>query len=157
MILTKIVEYCPGGDLSQLIQKTTAKKKVMAEEDILHYMHEIGEGLQYLHEQNVIHRDLKPQNILLGAEGTVKIGDFGISREMGASHMAYTQCGTPHYMSFEMLNKEPYDEMTDMYSLGVILLQMMTGMFMFDLLTIHRKINDAFCRVIKKSKTISRY
>lgn len=65
-------------------------------------MHEICEGLQYLHEQNVIHRDLKPQNILLGAEGTIKIGDFGISREMGASHMAYTQCGTPHYMSFEV-------------------------------------------------------
>jgi serine/threonine protein kinase len=121
------VEYCPGGDLSQLIQRYTAKKKIMDEDSILFVMHEICEGLQYLHEHNVIHRDLKPQNILLGAEGTIKIGDFGISREMGASHMAFTQCGTPHFMSFEMLNKEPYDEMTDMYSLGVILLQMMTG------------------------------
>ncbi len=123
----------------------------MAEEDILHYMHEICEGLQYLHEQNVIHRDLKPQNILLGAEGTVKIGDFGISREMGASHMAYTQCGTPHYMSFEMLNKEPYDEMTDMYSLGVILLQMMTGKSM--MLSVELSKNPKLFQEIERSLT----
>ena len=61
----------------------------------------------------------KPQNILIAADGTLKIGDFGISREIGTHSMANTQCGTIQYMSYEMLNKEPYDQSTDMYSFGV--------------------------------------
>ncbi|KAL9645523.1 hypothetical protein ABK040_000587 [Willaertia magna] len=122
-----LLEYCPGGDLQQLIQSTWKIEKKMKEEDIVNYSLQIAEGLEYLHEHNIIHRDLKPHNILIAADGTLKIGDFGISREIGTQSMAHTQCGTLQYMSYEMLNKEPYDQMTDMYSFGVIILQMMTG------------------------------
>jgi serine/threonine protein kinase/ribosomal protein S18 acetylase RimI-like enzyme len=120
------VEYCPGGDLSRVIQRSWSNKTHMNENDILRYTLEISEGLEYLHEQGIIHRDLKPQNVLLAQDETLKIGDFGISRVIGSS-LVKTQCGTPNYMSWEMLNKEAYNEMTDMYSLGVVILQMLTG------------------------------
>ncbi|KAF0978839.1 hypothetical protein FDP41_001909 [Naegleria fowleri] len=121
------IEYCPGGDLQKLITSVIKRDKKMKEEDIITYAEQIAEGLKYLHEHNIIHRDLKPQNILIASDGTLKIGDFGISREIGTHSLAHTQCGTIQYMSYEMLNKEPYDQATDMYSYGVILLQMMTG------------------------------
>lgn len=120
------VEYCPGGDLQKTISRAWSTGKHMKEDDIIRYTLEIAEGLSYLHDQNIIHRDLKPQNVLVSKDESLKICDFGISREMGTS-LVKTQCGTPNYMSWEMLNKEPYDEMTDLYSLGIILLQFLTG------------------------------
>ncbi|KAG2388208.1 hypothetical protein C9374_001058 [Naegleria lovaniensis] len=120
------LEYCPGGDLQQLITSTIKKGK-MKEEAIVNYAEQIAEGLRYLHEHNIIHRDLKPQNILIASDGVLKIGDFGISREISTHSIPKTQCGTLEYMSYEMLNKEPYDQLTDMYSYGVILFQMMIG------------------------------
>lgn len=111
---------------AQAYSQIHQQQRYMKEDDILRYMIEIGEGLAYLHDQNIAHRDLKPQNVLISKDGSLKIGDFGISREVGTS-LVKTQCGTPNYMSWEMLNKEPYDETTDLYSLGIILLQLLTG------------------------------
>lgn len=119
-----VLEYCERGDLHFFIEK---QKSHIQEDLVIKFMCDICEGLQYLHEKSIIHRDLKPKNIFISEEGDLKIGDFGISKELGNSHLANTKCGSPHYMSWEMLDEKSYDEKTDMYSVGVILLQLMTG------------------------------
>ena len=86
-------------------------------------------GLQSAHENGIIHRDIKPQNILLGPDGTAKVTDFGIARAADLSTMTRTGMlmGTPHYMSPEQAKGERVDTRTDVYSLGCVLYQMLTG------------------------------
>jgi serine/threonine protein kinase len=146
------MEYCPGGDLQRVISQAWNQDpmKPMNEDDILRYTREIAEGLDFLHGRNIIHRDLKPQNILVSKDGSLKIGDFGISKEIGAS-LPKTQCGTPCYMSWEMLNDEAYDEMTDMYSLGIILLQFLTGKAM--MMSVEMNRNPGFFSTLEKELT----
>jgi len=122
-----VVEYCSAGDLQMLIDSHYENGTRLREETILMFMVEICEGLSYLHEMNIIHRDLKPKNILITERGHMKIGDLGIAKELGNSSLAKTACGSPNYMSWEILNNQPYDESTDIYSLGMILLQLLTG------------------------------
>lgn len=131
-----ILEYCPGGDLASYIQRTVNRfgefgKSHMNESDILRYTLEIATGLDFLHSQGIVHRDLKPQNILLDKDGTIKITDFGIARRFSENSIVITQVGTPNYMSYQILNGDPYDELTDMYSLGIVVFEMMTGKSIF--------------------------
>jgi serine/threonine protein kinase len=121
-----LLEYCAGGDLQYIIDGVYHQKRILKEEVILRYMIDICEGLTYLHDQMIIHRDLKPKNIFKGFDGTLKIGDFGSSKELTNS-ICVTKHGTPHFMSWEMLNDTPYTELTDIFSVGIILFQLMTG------------------------------
>ena len=86
-------------------------------------------GLQSAHEQGIIHRDIKPQNILLGSDGTAKVTDFGIARAADLSTMTRTGMlmGTPHYMSPEQAKGGRVDTRTDVYSMGCVLYQMLMG------------------------------
>ena len=94
------------------------------------FMHKVAEALRYAHENNVIHRDLKPQNILVIHGGQIRLVDFGLARAIGTRGYARTQAalGTPYYMAPEQSRNSPnVDARADVYSCGVILYQLVTG------------------------------
>ena len=114
--LNIVMEFANDGDISSKI-KTKLKKKRYFEENIIWvYLIQILEGLHYLHEKKIIHRDLKSANIFLMKDNIVKIGDLNVSKinKMG---MAITQTGTPYYASPEIWLDQPYDYKSDIWSL----------------------------------------
>ena len=123
-----VMEYANDGDLSKKIKTQNQKnygEKYFSEEKILQYFYQICRGLQYIHSKNIIHRDIKSQNIFLMKNGKIKIGDFGIAKALtNTKNNATTIIGTPYYFSPEIINGEPYDYKTDIWSLGVVLYEM---------------------------------
>ena len=95
---------------------------------------QIAEGLAALNRRGIVHRDIKPQNILLAPDGTAKVSDFGIARSLDFSTMtrAGALMGTPHYMAPEQGQGRRADVRSDLYSLGIVLYQMLTGVLPFD-------------------------
>ena len=95
---------------------------------------QIADGLAAAHALGIVHRDIKPQNVLIGPDGNVKVSDFGIARATAFSTMTVTgaMMGTPHYMSPEQARGHREDIRSDLYSLGVLLYQMLTGEVPFD-------------------------
>jgi len=118
------MEYLEGEDL----QKFTKKNNLLPMRKVLDYVADIAEALDYAHEKGIIHRDVKPANIMLLKTGIVKITDFGIAR-ITASSQTQTGVvkGTPHYMSPEQISGEKVDGRSDIFSLGVMLFQLLTG------------------------------
>ncbi|XP_035512191.1 serine/threonine-protein kinase 17A-like [Morone saxatilis] len=108
--------------------------EAFSEEDVKRLMRQILEGVSFLHQNNVVHLDLKPQNILLTSSsplGDIKIVDFGLSR-MVSSHQELREImGTPEYVAPEILNYEPISTATDMWSIGVLAYVMLTGISPF--------------------------
>ena len=123
--LNIVTEYADGGDLEQKIE--AQKKKPFPETQIIDYFTQICLALQHLHKKNIIHRDLKGGNVFLMQSGLVKLGDFGIAKGLKTStEKARTTVGTPYYLSPEIINNKPYDTKSDIWSLGILLYQMMT-------------------------------
>lgn len=121
-----VLEYCAGGDLSQFLRE----KGRVEEEVARRFLTQIAAGLCVLHRENVLHRDLKPQNILLSdssASPVLKIADFGFARALQPQDMAATICGSPLYMAPEILRHEPYDARADLWSVGAILYELLVG------------------------------
>ncbi|CAE7730382.1 ATG1B, partial [Symbiodinium necroappetens] len=121
-----VLEYCAGGDLSQFLRE----KGRVQEETARRFLTQIAEGLSVLHQVNVLHRDLKPQNILLSdssMDPVLKIADFGFARALPPQDMAATVCGSPLYMAPEILRHEPYDAKADLWSVGAILFELLMG------------------------------
>jgi len=83
-------------------------------------------AMKHVHDRNILHRDLKSQNIFLTSKGIVKLGDFGIAKVLDASEdQARTQIGTPYYLSPEICESRPYGRQSDMWSLGVVLYELL--------------------------------
>ena len=125
-----LMEYVDGMNLWQLQQ---AKQRISPEE-ALGIVPKICEALQYAHDEGIVHRDIKPGNILIDKKGRVKIADFGLAKIVGAAPEAVpiTQSrmtmGTPHYMAPEQIEKPlNVDHRADIYSLGVVFYEMLTG------------------------------
>ncbi|XP_071990589.1 serine/threonine-protein kinase Nek5 isoform X2 [Engystomops pustulosus] len=121
-----VMEYCDGGDLMKRIDK---QRGVLFDEDqILNWFVQISLGLKHIHDRKVLHRDIKAQNIFLANNGTLaKLGDFGIARMLNNTmELARTCVGTPYYLSPEICENRPYNNKTDIWSLGCVLYELCT-------------------------------
>lgn len=114
------MEYADGGTLAQIIAERSPNN-FFTEEKILKIFEQITSAINYMHSQNILHRDLKTANVFLNNRGTVKIGDFGISKIINTDIHAQTVLGTPYYFSPEMCEGKEYNEKSDIWALGCIL------------------------------------
>ncbi|XP_028402383.1 uncharacterized protein LOC114525324 [Dendronephthya gigantea] len=116
------MEYADGGTLAQYLTKLDRE---MEEKEILKMFYEMALALQCIHQHKILHRDMKTQNIFLTLEGHVKLGDFGISKQLGNTKSnANTVLGTPYYISPEICEGRDYNEKSDIWSLGCVLYEM---------------------------------
>ena len=120
-----LLEFCPGGELFYHIQQrqkfTIAEAKFIFAEILL--------ALDYLHKNDIIYRDLKPENVLFDGDGHIRLADFGLSRmNFTKEDHSDSFCGSPEYMSPEMLlNDSQHNHMIDYYALGCLLYEMIVG------------------------------
>jgi eukaryotic-like serine/threonine-protein kinase len=124
-----VFEYVEGETLKQRI----ARLGMLDTQEALAYAIEIGRGLTVAHARNMVHRDIKPQNVLIDAEGRAKLTDFGISRQLEQDGMTATGrvLGTTDYVAPEQAMGRAVDPRSDVYSLGVVLYEMLTGQVPF--------------------------
>ena len=124
------MEYIHGEDLKQLIRKVGRLSPGQA----IGIARQVCEGLEEAHKLGVVHRDLKPQNIMINEDGNARIMDFGIARSLTGKGItgAGVMIGTPEYMSPEQVEGKETDQRSDIYSLGVILYEMATGRVPFE-------------------------
>lgn len=98
-----VMEYADGGSLAQKIQNCVIQGKQFSTDDILRYMAQITLGVMAMHSKNILHRDIKTQNIFITQKDILKIGDFGISKQVETlTPMQMTSCGTPYFMPPEV-------------------------------------------------------
>jgi serine/threonine protein kinase len=118
------MQFVDGKDLSRHINE----RREMPVEEIIDFSRQICRGLRYAHANNVVHRDIKPQNILIDKSNIVKLSDFGIAKIFSGSDITMTgfTLGTPEYMSPEQALGKNIDHQTDLYSLGVVMYEMLT-------------------------------
>ncbi|XP_066487173.1 serine/threonine-protein kinase 17A [Tiliqua scincoides] len=127
-----VLEYAAGGEIFD--QCVAEREDAFKEKDVKCLMRQILEGVSFLHQNNVVHLDLKPQNILLTSEsplGDVRIVDFGLSRVVKNSEELREIMGTPEYVAPEILSYDPISTATDMWSIGVLAYVMLTGVSPF--------------------------
>ncbi|NWH32927.1 NEK5 kinase, partial [Chloropsis hardwickii] len=119
-----VMEYCDGGDL---MKRINMQHGVLFDEDqILSWFVQISLGLKHIHDKKILHRDVKAQNVFLSNNGKVaKLGDFGIARQLNSTtEFAHTCVGTPYYLSPEICENRPYNNKTDIWSLGCVLYEL---------------------------------
>lgn len=127
-----IVELCAGGDLLNYVRRRRRLKEPIAQL----IFKQLINGLEYCHYKGIIHRDIKLDNVLLNANGDIKIGDFGVSKCVKKGERMYEQCGTPAYIAPEILKDRGYEGFgADTWSAGVVLYALLYG-------TVPFKCND---------------
>ncbi|XP_073701281.1 serine/threonine-protein kinase Nek5-like [Garra rufa] len=121
-----LMEYCDAGDLMNRIRMQRGKP--FTEQQIMDWFVQICLGLKHIHDRKILHRDIKAQNIFLTQGGLkVKLGDFGIARMLNSTmELARTCVGTPYYLSPEICENRPYNNKTDIWSLGCVLYELCT-------------------------------
>lgn len=125
-----VMEYVEGETLKDLIDR----EKVLENHDIIDYSTQIAQALKSAHDSGIVHRDIKPQNILIDKYGLCKVTDFGIARVSSNATITYTSSilGTVHYISPEQAKGKIVDLKSDLYSLGAVMYEMATGRVPFD-------------------------
>ena len=125
-----VMEYIDGITLKELIERQGSLRW----KDAVYFTIQILKGLQHAHDKGIVHRDVKPQNIMVLSDGTIKVADFGIARFARNEQRTITDkaIGSVHYISPEQARGEKTDEKSDIYSVGVMLYEMLTGQLPFD-------------------------
>ena len=117
-----VMEYYPGGELYHHLKRV----KKFSEDHAKFYFAEVLMSLKYLHEKDIAYRDLKPENIVIDIDGHVRLTDFGLSK-MDMRDESRSFCGSPEYMSPDMLRNQGHTKMVDLYCIGVLLFELITG------------------------------
>jgi serine/threonine protein kinase len=130
------LEYCENGTLHTFLNKRPLK-----EVHCKLYFSQIISALKYLYNKNILHRDLKPQNILLDKYNNIKLTDFDFAKFANNDTLLKTICGTPLYMAPEIIKHRQYNNKSDIWSLGIILFQMITGKHPYKAKTHYELIN----------------
>jgi len=121
--LYMLMEPCLGGELWTVLRK----QKRFQDDTAKFYVGCVILAFDYLHSQGVIYRDLKPENLLLDSHGYVKLTDFGFSRWLTGEERAWTFCGTPEYVAPEIITAKSHDQRADLWSLGILVFELLTG------------------------------
>ncbi|KAM9709941.1 serine/threonine-protein kinase Nek5 [Menidia menidia] len=140
-----VMEYCDGGDLMKKIHMQRGLP--FSEEKIVDWFVQICLGLKHIHDRKILHRDIKAQNIFLTSGGMkAKLGDFGIARMLNNTmELARTCVGTPYYLSPEICESRPYNNKTDIWSLGCVLYELCTLRHPFEGVSL-RQLISKICR-----------
>jgi len=140
-----IMDYVNGGELFYHLER----EGQFSLERTRFYIAELILALEYLHQNDVIYRDIKTENILLSSEGHIVLTDFGLSKELSQSMRTTTLCGTPVYLPPEMLLKQEYGKAVDFWSLGVLLYEMLVG----DVPFYHDNVQKMFRKIVSEDIT----
>ncbi|GLI64356.1 hypothetical protein VaNZ11_007596, partial [Volvox africanus] len=125
--LCLVMAYCEGGDLFRFIRDLRKQSKTVPEPQVWQWLVQLLLSLSYIHSKRILHRDVKTQNIFL-SQGKVLIGDFGLAKQLQRTfEMARTPIGTPYYMAPEIYEEQPYSFKSDVWALGCVMYEMMTG------------------------------
>lgn len=147
-----VTEYAQG-ELFDILQDDQR----LPESTVQQIAKQLVKALHYLHSNRIIHRDMKPQNVLIGSNGRIKLCDFGFARAMSTNTVVLTSIkGTPLYMSPELVKEQPYDGTSDLWSLGVILYELFVGQPPFYTNSIYSLINHIVKDPVKYPSDMSR-
>jgi serine/threonine protein kinase len=123
-----VMDYVAGGTLAQYAQPDN----LLPLERVVEVVFKVSRALEYAHRQGIIHRDIKPANVLVTESFDVKLSDFGVARLENMTHTDIGNAGSPAYMSPEQLTEQPLTHQTDIYSLGVVMYQLLCGRLPFN-------------------------
>jgi serine/threonine protein kinase len=140
------MEYISCGDLLSFVRKRTKLSEKVAK----FIFRQIIEALQYIHSNNIIHRDIKLDNILIDLNNTIKLCDFGVSKQIKENEVIYDQCGTPAYIAPEILRNEGFQGYAaDVWSAGIVLYAMVQGRVPF----FTKEVQDLYVMITKSPYT----
>jgi serine/threonine protein kinase len=131
-----VMDYHILGDLSKFLNKRPLKEKYCKK-----YLRQLSHALKYLLNNNVLHRDLKPQNILMSSEHNIVVTDFGFAKNLNEDTLITTLCGSPMYMAPEIFNKQKYNNKSDLWSVGIIMYEILHGYTPYRVATFIELIN----------------
>jgi len=121
-----VMELCEGGDVHSMLRRRAGA--LLPESEVWRLYGEALRGLEHLHSLQILHRDVKSMNLFLAADGSLRLGDLGVARQLSPSTaVAHTVIGTPYYLSPELCNGQPYGAKADVWALGVVLYELLTA------------------------------
>lgn len=147
-LLNIITEYADNGDLEIKLNENHKRKIYFDENQLLDWLIQSCLAINYLHDNSIIHRDIKPSNIFLMKNNIIKLGDFGVSKNISNFKRTKTMIGTPLYIAPELINNQEYSFEIDIWSLGVTFCHMMTLEFPFE----GRKTEKLYENILKMNK-----
>ncbi|XP_062163681.1 serine/threonine-protein kinase STY46-like isoform X4 [Alnus glutinosa] len=130
--LCLVTEYMSGGSMYDFLHK---QKSVLTLPSLIRVAIDVSEGMNYLHQNNIIHRDLKAANLLIDGNGVVKVADFGVARMQAQSGVMTAETGTYRWMAPELIEHKAYDHKVDVFSFGVLLWELLTRKLPYEHLT----------------------
>ncbi|KAJ6685252.1 SERINE/THREONINE-PROTEIN KINASE TNNI3K-RELATED [Salix purpurea] len=127
-----VTEFMPGGSLYDYLHKN---HNILELHQVLKFVIDVCKGMEYLHQKNIIHRDLKTANLLMDTQNVVKVADFGVARFQNQGGVMTAETGTYRWMAPEVINHLPYDQKADVFSFAIVLWELVTAKVPYDSMT----------------------